>query len=555
MAQDKEVQLNFKYGDGTTDTATFLVPAGNDGAKGDTGNSAYQDAVASGSFVGTLEQWLESLKVKGDKGDTGPKGDKGDTGPKGEDGPKGADGDPASICDGFSTLPKADEFGEDPLIIVQSQGVCRVVKVPSKGIFTDIRSQAAWSGIALVNGTNTFVASARNVSVTNAGKVRVDIVLPTLPDNGIEYGTTTVSAPNGIVVIPIITTGANRSYYVENLNSGVNVNFNIPVTWRVKGTYQASMTVNAVDPNTVDYSSSDDYSVASYTVAPNSEGEATIDCPLITGKISGVYLAIGSTTDPTAVTAPQFISKCLGVVLDQDKSFIVEFDRAVSIYPMGLGALYGMYDVQQNSNGYGAVNFTVNTSSNDIVTIAATDATNTKFKITFVGGGNNSWGLPTQTTMCFGIKAGANCRTQFFGVSVDGGYRIGQTATVTNNGANVPTFGKTDKFSWSSPNSYDIRHVDGSTHQLLTGTSYQPFYKVEGVDFTLKEATAYDITVAANLTPSTLTKTMLVNQTTTGAVTITYPSPPLNTIRLVASTNTSDHDSTTNGLIKYTFVQ
>ena len=78
---------------------------------------------------------------------------------------------------------------------------------------------------------------------------------------------------------------------------------------------------------------------------------------------------------------------------------------------------------------------------------------------------------------------------------------------------------------------------------------------IEGVDFTLKEATAYDITVAANLTPSTLAQTMLVKQTTTGAVTITYPSPPLNTIRLVASTNTSDHDSTTNGLIKYTFVQ
>ena len=546
MAQDKEVQLNFKYGDGTTDTATFLVPAGNDGAKGDTGNSAYQDAVASGSFVGTLEQWLESLKVKGDKGDTGPKG---------EDGLKGADGDPASICDGFSTLPKVDEFGEDPLIIVQSQGVCRVVKVPSKGIFTDIRSQAAWSGIALVDGTNTFVASARNISVTDAGQIRVDIVLPVLADNGIEYGATSISAPSGTIVTPIITTGSNRSYMIENLKSGVSVDFNTQITWRFRGTYQASVTVNAVDPNTIDYSYSDDYSVATYTVAPKSDGEGTIDCPLITGKISGVDLAIGSTTDPIEVTASEFISKCLGVVLDQDKSFIVEFDRAVSIYPMGLGALYGMYDVQQNSNGYGAVNFTVNTSSNNIVTIAATDATNTKFKITFVGGGDNSWGLPTQTTMCFGIKAGANCRTQFFGVSVDGGYRIGQTATVTNNGANVPTFGKTDKFSASSPKSYDIRHVDGSTHQLLTGVAYKPLYKVEGVDFTLKEATAYDITVAANLTPSTLAQTMLVKQTTTGAVTITYPSPPLNTIRLVASTNTSDHDSTTNGLIKYTFVQ
>ena len=549
MAQDKQVQLNFNYGDGTTDTVSFLVPAGNNGEKGDTGNSAYQDAVASGSFVGTLEQWLESLKVKGDKGD------KGDTGPKGEDGPKGADGDPASICDGFATLPKADEFGVDPLIIVQSQGVCRVVKIPSKGIFTDIRSQAAWSGITLVGGTNTFVASARNVSVTDAGQIRVDIVLPVLADNGIEYGETSISAPSGTIVTPIITTGSNRSYMITNLKSGVNVDFNTQITWRVRGTYQASVTVNAVDPNTIDYSSSDDYSVATYTVAPKSDGEGTIDCPLITGKISGVDLAIGSAPDPNTITSTQFISKCLGVVLDQDKSFIVEFDRAVTIYPMGYSTQYGHYDVQQNSNGYGAINFAANVSSNNVVTIAPTDATNTKFKITFIGGGNKSWGMPTQTTMCFGIKAGAKCRTQFFGVSVDAGYRFGQTAIVTNGGANVPTFKKTDKFSKSSPASYDIRHVDGSTHQLLIGDAYQPLYKVEGVDFTLKEAKAYDITVAANLTPSTLTQTNLVNQTTIGPVTITYPSPSQNTIRLVTSTNTSDRDSTTNGLLKYTFVQ
>lgn len=59
------------------------------------GASAYEIAVANG-YVGTEEQWLESLKGdKGDKGDpftwddltaeqkrelTGPKGDKGDTG-------------------------------------------------------------------------------------------------------------------------------------------------------------------------------------------------------------------------------------------------------------------------------------------------------------------------------------------------------------------------------------------------------------------------------------------------------------------------------------------
>lgn len=63
------------------------------------GASAYEIAVANG-YVGTEEQWLESLKgEKGDKGDpftwdnltaeqkkelTGPKGDKGDKGDTGE---------------------------------------------------------------------------------------------------------------------------------------------------------------------------------------------------------------------------------------------------------------------------------------------------------------------------------------------------------------------------------------------------------------------------------------------------------------------------------------
>ena len=513
MAQDKEVQLNFNYGDGTTDTVSFLVPAG----------------------------------------ETGPQGPQGEIGPQGETGPAG---DPASVCDSFTTLPVSDEFGDDPQIIVRSGGQCRVVNVPSKGIFTDVRSQAAWSGIALEGDTNTFIATARNVSVTNAGKIRVDIVLPTLPDNGIEYGTTTVSAPNGILVTPIITTGANRSYYVENLNSGVNVSFNTPVTWNVKGTYQASMTVNAVDPNTVDYSSSDDYSVASYTVAHKSDGEGTIDCPLIMGKIGTTDLSIGSAPTNNVIDTSKFIAKCLGIVLDADKSFTVEFNRAVTIYAMNRMMVFGTYDVQSDSNGYGGASYRADESQSGNIEIIALDGTNTKFKIKFVGGGNATWGLPTQTLACFGVKVSANCNTQYFGVSADAGYKIGQTIDLTSNGATAPVSHKTTKFSSNSYNTYDIRHVDGTTHQLLmTGVSGAPFYKVEGLDITMQQATVYDLTIAATLTPTTLSKTHIIRQTTTGTVTVTYPNPTVNTVRLVTSDNTSDHDSTTNGLLKYTFVQ
>lgn len=66
------------------------------------GDSAYEVAVKNG-FVGTEEEWLESLKgepgpagpqgPKGDKGDIGPQGPKGDTGEQGPAGPQGPKGD------------------------------------------------------------------------------------------------------------------------------------------------------------------------------------------------------------------------------------------------------------------------------------------------------------------------------------------------------------------------------------------------------------------------------------------------------------------------------
>lgn len=45
-------------------------PAGQNGSNGSDGLSAFDIAVKNG-FVGTQQQWLESLKVKGDKGDRG----------------------------------------------------------------------------------------------------------------------------------------------------------------------------------------------------------------------------------------------------------------------------------------------------------------------------------------------------------------------------------------------------------------------------------------------------------------------------------------------------
>lgn len=74
-------------------------PAGKDGvdgAPGADGDSAYTVAVNNG-FVGTEEQWLESLKGKdgaqGPKGETGEQGPAGTAGPQGNPGPQGPKGD------------------------------------------------------------------------------------------------------------------------------------------------------------------------------------------------------------------------------------------------------------------------------------------------------------------------------------------------------------------------------------------------------------------------------------------------------------------------------
>lgn len=62
------------------------------GLKGDTGDSAYEEAVAHG-FVGTEAEWIASLKgEKGDTGEAGPQGSQGERGPAGPQGPAGETG-------------------------------------------------------------------------------------------------------------------------------------------------------------------------------------------------------------------------------------------------------------------------------------------------------------------------------------------------------------------------------------------------------------------------------------------------------------------------------
>lgn len=73
------------------DSAT-IWEAGNVDLRGPRGYSAYELAVQQG-FVGTLDQWITSLKgVPGKEGEIGPPGQQGNPGPQGPIGPTGGTG-------------------------------------------------------------------------------------------------------------------------------------------------------------------------------------------------------------------------------------------------------------------------------------------------------------------------------------------------------------------------------------------------------------------------------------------------------------------------------
>lgn len=136
-------------------------------------------------------------------------------------------------------------------------------------------------------------------------------------------------------------------------------------------------------------------------------------------------------------------------------------------------------------------------------------------------------------------------------VFVDRGYKIGQTLTLKNNGANVPSHTKGKKISNASSSTYNIRHVDGTTHTIITVNNAEA-YMVEQLNITMKQATAYDFDITSTSTPEKL-PSQIVNIFGSGPVTITRTSATQ--VKFVANTNTSDKDSATNGSLKYDFVQ
>jgi len=97
----------------------------------DGGESAYEIAVRHG-FVGTEEEWLQSLKGDdGAKGDTGEKGESGAKGDKGDTGEKGDDGENAPARNGVENVDfsyKWTEYGQVMVCTITMEDGSVIVK-------------------------------------------------------------------------------------------------------------------------------------------------------------------------------------------------------------------------------------------------------------------------------------------------------------------------------------------------------------------------------------------------------------------------------------------
>lgn len=197
------------------------------------------------------------------------------------------------LCEEFSNLPESNKWGEDARLPVLTPTGCITVPVSTEGIFTDLRMSTSFSYGVMEGGTNTFLAQVMNASKVPAGEIEVVIVLPKVEDR-ITYGDEIYSNPStgGDLISKKNDEDSIKTYKITGINPGEIAGISIPITWDITGTYQASAQLKIIDGNTIDFNQKDDYSVSSVSINSKSEGEETIDCPLIEAKIDGINIPV-----------------------------------------------------------------------------------------------------------------------------------------------------------------------------------------------------------------------------------------------------------------------
>ncbi|MEW2406476.1 hypothetical protein [Streptomyces griseoviridis] len=208
-------------------TPTYVPVPGPQGETGPDGDSAYDVAVSSG-FVGTVAQWLASLKgatgatgAQGPKGDTGSQGPKGDTGATGAQGPKGDTGATGAA----STVPgpKGDTGAtgaQGPKGDTGATGVQGPKGDPGSGSVNSVNGDLGPDIVLDAADVSAIPASAKGVasgvaSLGSDGKVPT-AQLPTLADPN------AVTSVNGLPGPTVTLTAASVSALAASTRGAVN---------------------------------------------------------------------------------------------------------------------------------------------------------------------------------------------------------------------------------------------------------------------------------------------------------------------------------------------
>lgn len=147
-----ELVITYSNGD-STNLGKIVGKDGLDGTNGHNGLSAYEIA-KNGGFIGTKEDWLESLK--GEKGEQGEQGIQGIQGIQGEQGEKGQNG-----ADGIGiTNSEINKNGE--LVITYSNNT-----VDNLGVVVGADGKDGTNGTNGVDGTNG-IDGKDGIGITNA---------------------------------------------------------------------------------------------------------------------------------------------------------------------------------------------------------------------------------------------------------------------------------------------------------------------------------------------------------------------------------------------------
>lgn len=314
------------------------------------------------------------------------------------------------LCEEIGKLPQQPTWGEEPRFLVHTKDGCITVPVSPEGIFTDIRMNTSFTGNVTEGGSNSFQAFVRNVSSVPVGEIQLVVTLPKAfeGEGSITVGEEVYSQPKGGSITKVKTEDNIRTYKISKLDGGDQSGLSIPLTWNTKGTFQASAQLTILDSNVIDNDHRDDYSVSTCVVNAKTEGEETVDCPLIECKLNGtIQVPIISANTGRGDSKPQLE---LNRVVKLNKGDYLEFNHPITYSNLARQNTSYRYGTLMGGKLYGAAEGYYYDVPERIITVDLVNIEGNKYKVEMRGDYISSVIQP------IGVRVGVNCNPQILWV-------------------------------------------------------------------------------------------------------------------------------------------